>query len=417
MSVQARGASDSPPKEISARVTVICFLIVMIDGYDSLMVGYIAPLIAKGWGLHPQDIGKLFAVCYVGAILGAVSMGPLADRIGRRPMLIAALALAAVATALCATASSFGMLMLYRFISGIALGGALPAVSSLTAEHARPEKRAGTVTLMYIGYPTGAVVGGAITAGLLHYGWQNIFLWAAVSCVFALGIALQLPETYRPSGARVRQPMLQRVSSTFTEQFADGRLWPGLTLWLGLFCLMLLVYFLVNWSPSILVASGATPGVAALAGVALNLGGIVGALGLAPAINRYGPYRPVAALVGVGTLAVAALGLNLHSTPATMILLFLAGVAVMGGQLNFPAMTVELYPQHVRGAGGGWTVGMGRIGSIVGPLLGGALIGAGLSSSALFLFAAIPALVACGALVAAYRFRSHAVSTSSTSSR
>ncbi|MGH6617554.1 MFS transporter [Sphingomonas sp.] len=408
MSAQAQTASEGPPRDISIRVTVICFLIVMIDGYDSLMVGFIAPLIAKGWGLHAPDIGKLFAVCYVGAILGAVSMGPLADRLGRRPMLISALALAAVATALCATATSFEMLMLYRFISGIALGGALPAVSSLTAEHARPGKRSGTVTLMYIGFPTGAVVGGAITAGLLHLGWQNIFLWAAFACAFALGIALLLPETYRPRDTQAHRPVLQRLTSTFTEQFADGRLWPALTLWLGLFCLMLLVYFLVSWSPSILVASGATPGVAALAGVALNLGGIIGALCLAPAINRFGPYRPVAALIGMGTFAVAALGLNLHSTAATMTLLFLAGVAVMGGQLNFPAMTVELYPQHVRGAGSGWTVGMGRLGSIVGPLLGGVLIGAGLSSSALFLFAAIPALVACGALIAAYRFRSHA---------
>ena len=397
-----------PHRDISVRVTVICFLIVMIDGYDSLMAGFIAPLIAKGWGLHPQDIGKLFAVCYVGAILGAVAMGPLADRVGRRPMMIAALALATVATALCAMAQSFDQLMLYRFIAGIALGGALPAVSSLTAEHARPEKRSGTVTLMYIGYPTGAVVGGAVTAGLLHYGWPTIFMATAIACAFALGIAFLLPETYRPRGTHVRQPVLQRLTSTFTEQFADGRLWPGLTLWLALFCLMLLVYFLVNWSPSILVASGATPGVAALAGVALNLGGIVGALGLAPALNRFGPFRPVAILVGIGTIAVAALGLNLHSTPATMTLLFLAGVAVMGGQLNFPAMTVDLYPQHVRGAGGGWTIGVGRIGSIVGPLLGGILIGAGLGSGALFLFAAVPALVACGALIAAARLRANA---------
>ena len=190
MSVQAVTIPGGPPpRDISVRVTVICFLIVMVDGYDSLMVGYIAPLIAKGWHLHPHDIGKLFAVCYVGAILGAVGMGPLAGRLGRRPMMVFALALATVATALCALATSFGALMAYRFVAGIALGGALPAVSSLTAEHARPEKRSGTVTLMYIGYPTGAVVGGAITAGLLHYGWPAIFMATALACAIALGIA------------------------------------------------------------------------------------------------------------------------------------------------------------------------------------------------------------------------------------
>jgi AAHS family 4-hydroxybenzoate transporter-like MFS transporter len=275
----------------------------------------------------------------------------------------------------------------------------------MTGEHAPPEKRSGRVTLMMLGFPAGAVFGGALTAALLHVGWQNIFWGAAFGCAFAAALGLLLPETYRKPSSTDTRALATRLTSTFTGQFEDGRLWPAIALWTALFCLMMLIYFLVNWSPSILVAAGAPPNIAALAGVFINLGGIIGAIGLAPLIDRFGPYRPVAILIGAGTIAVALLGQNIHSLTFTMVLLFVAGVAVMGGQLNFPAMTVDLFPRHVRGAGGGWTVGVGRIGSIVGPLLGGTLIGMGLGNDTLFLAAAIPALVACLTLFAAIRLR------------
>lgn len=389
----------------SLRVTILCFLIVMVDGYDSLVVSFIAPAISAQWRLDVHSLGALFAATYVGAIVGALSMGPLSDRFGRKPLLIVALILATLATGACATATSVDQLKLFRLIAGLGLGGAMPALAAITGEHAPPGRRSGRVTLMMLGFPAGAVVGGALTAALLHVGWQNIFWGAAAACLFAAGLALLLPESYRrPSGVDAR-PLGGRIAGTVTAQFEDGRLWPALALWIGLFCLMMLVYSLVNWSPSILVAAGAPPGIAALAGVFLNLGGIVGSLALAPLIDRYGPYRPVAILVGAGTIAVALLGQTIGSLTITMILLFVAGVAVMGGQLNVPAMTVDLFPRHVRGAGGGWTVGIGRIGSIVGPLLGGTLIGAGLGNDRLFLLAAIPALVACLALFAANRLR------------
>jgi AAHS family 4-hydroxybenzoate transporter-like MFS transporter len=391
--------------DISIRVTIICFLIVMVDGYDSLVVAFIAPAISAHWNLDPHSLGALFAATYVGAIIGALSMGPLSDRFGRKPLLIVALTLATVATGACATAASLDQLRLFRFLAGIGLGGAMPALAAMTGEHAPPEKRSGRVTLMMLGFPAGAVFGGALTAALLHVGWQNIFWGAAFGCAFAAALGLLLPETYRKASRTDTRALATRLTSTFTEQFEDGRLWPAIALWTALFCLMMLIYFLVNWSPSILVAAGAPPNIAALAGVFVNLGGIIGAIGLAPLIDRFGPYRPVAILIGAGTIAVALLGQNIHSLTFTMVLLFVAGVAVMGGQLNFPAMTVDLFPRHVRGAGGGWTVGVGRIGSIVGPLLGGALIGMGLGNDTLFLAAAIPALVACLTLFAAIRLR------------
>lgn len=393
-------------RDLSSRVALICFIVVMIDGYDSLMISFVAPLLAHDWALKPTDIGKIFAFGYVGAILGAIIIGSMADRLGRKPMLIAAMALAVVTTGLCAIASSLDMLIALRFVGGVALGGALPALSSLTAEHAKAAKRNGTVTLMYIGYPMGAVVGGAITAALIHVGWSNIFLGSAAATVVALGVALLLPESLkRKTGGDALKPEKKSASAAFTEQFEEGRLWPALTLWLGLFCLLLLTYFLVSWTPSILVANGGSPRVAALGGVLLNLGGIIGALLLAPLINRFGPFAPVAVTVAIGAAFVALLGQKLGSVPLLMVVLFLAGACAIGGQLNFPAMTVELFPPRVRGAGSGWAIGVGRIGSIVGPLMGGSLIAAHLGAEKLFLLAAVPALAAAAALLAAAKLR------------
>lgn len=389
--------ADSSGGTRSRTVAAKAFLIVMIDGYDTLMMSFIAPLLARQWGLHPADIGKLFAVGYLGAIVGALVMGPLADRVGRKPMLVFALLLAALATGACAFVPAPGLLLPLRFITGIALGGALPAVIALTAENARPERRAGTVTLMYIGYPLGAVVGGAVTAALLHAGWPAIFLGTGVACLLAAGVAMTLPETLARS---IAAPQAKRP--VWREQFAEGRLWPALLLWVGLFSTLLLTYFLVSWTPSIIVAQGGSPQVAALGAVLLNLGGCVGALAMAPVVNRYGPYRPVAALAAGGAIFIALLG-KAGSLPLVMILLFATGVCALGAQLNFPAMTVMLFPPHVRSTGTGSTVAFGRIGSIAGPLLGGVLIAAGLPWSSLFLIAAVPALVAAAAVFAATR--------------
>ena len=385
------------------RVLIIGFVIVMVDGYDSMMISFLAPLLAKDLALTPTDMGRIFGVGYIGAIVGAIAVGSLADRIGRKSMLMASLALASVATLACANATSLPMLTALRFAAGIALGGALPALISLTAEHAHPERRHGTITLMYIGYPVGAVVGGALTAALLQYGASSIFLGAGGASLAALAITAWLPESPRKdwriafAGSKRGGALL----ASLREPFAAGRLWPGLMLWIGLFSMLVVTYFLVSWTPTILVNAGLSPGKAALSGVLLNLGGVLGALVLAPVINRFGPYVPAAAAVGCGAAVIALLGQHFGSVPLLMSALFIAGGCIIGGQLNFPAMTVALYPPHVRGAGTGWTMGVGRIGSIVGPMLGGALVAAHLGAGRLFGIAAIAPAIAAGTLLIA----------------
>jgi AAHS family 4-hydroxybenzoate transporter-like MFS transporter len=401
---EAQYLDDSGVRQTQAlRVLIIGFVIVMVDGYDSMMISFLAPLLARDLALSPTDLGKIFAVGYLGAIVGAIAVGSLADRIGRKPMLIASLALASVATMICADATSLATLTGLRFVAGMALGGALPALISLAAEHARPEHRNGTITLMYIGYPVGAVVGGAVTSGLLRYGPSAIFLGAGVTSLIALALALLLPESLRTGGHSTSAPRDRGTTllSSLREQFAERRLWPGLMLWVGLFSMLVVTYFLVSWTPTLLVKSGLSPGKAALGSVLLNLGGVVGALIMAPVINRFGPYIPAAVAVGCGAVVIALLGQDVRAVAPLMFALFVAGGCIIGGQLNFPAMTVALYPQHVRGAGTGWTMGVGRLGSIVGPMVGGALVAANFSVGSLFVIAAIPPVIAAGALVIA----------------
>lgn len=379
----------------SGAVTARGFLVVMVDGYDTLMMGFVAPLLAKAWGLHPADLGKLFAVGYLGAVVGALVIGPLGDRLGRKPVLIGSLLLAAVATGSCAAAGGSAALMLLRFVAGVALGGALPAIIAITAEHAAPERRHAAVTLMYLGYPLGAVVGGALTAALLGTGWPAIFAGTGVACLLAAGVAATLPETLAPRAAVAARP-------SWRAQFGDGRLVPALLLWLALFATLLLTYFLVSWTPSIIVAQGGSPRRAALGAVLLNLGGCVGALAAIPAVRRLGLHRPVAALAAGGAAGVALLG-QAGSLALLMPLLFVTGACALGAQLNLPSMTAALFPPAVRGAGTGWAVGVGRLGSIAGPLAGGALIGAGLAWGTLFLIAALPAAVCALAVLAVSR--------------
>lgn len=389
------------------RVVALSFLIVMVDGYDTLMIAFIAPLLAEHWALQHTSIGQLFAAGYLGAIVGAVSMGPLSDRVGRKPMLVGALLLASVMTLACAFAGSFGQLALLRFGAGIGLGGALPAVISLTAEHAGAERRSGTVTLMYIGFPLGAVVGGALTAAILHAGWQTVFLCAAGACFAASLAAMGIPESMRP-GAAGEGPA-RGLANVLRAPLDEGRLWPALSLWFALFCLLMLTYALVSWTPTLLVSRGGTPQAAAFASVAINLGGIAGALCSIPLINRFGPYFPIATMILLGSGLVALIGAPIASQNLVFAILFAAGFCVLGGQINFPAMMVDLFPPPVRGAGSGIGMSVGRLGSIIGPLIGGVLLAAQVAEGPLFLFAAVPALMAAFAVFNAAVLRRRAV--------
>jgi AAHS family 4-hydroxybenzoate transporter-like MFS transporter len=394
--------SGTPGAIVSRRPYIVAgvgFLVAMVDGYDTLMLAFIAPLISKEWALHPQTVGQIFASSYAGAAIGATAIGIAADRFGRKTMLLASLALVGVFTMLCARSANPAQLMVLRAIAGLGLGGALSTSIALIAESTPVHQRRATVTRMFLGFPVGAMVGGAATAAVMSFlGWRGVFLGGGV-CALLLIPLVAFGVTESQSGA----PAAARVHSRrpLTELVSGGRAWSTVLFCVSVFLMLLTSYFLVSWIPTVLTLNGMSPGRAAMAAVVINCGGIVGTLILSFIIGRRSPLAPVVVCLCSGAILIALLGHGVVWPGNTKFLLvFAVGLLTIGAQGCIPALGVHLYPASVYATAGGLSVACGRLGSIIGPLVGGYLVSARLGWGRLFLLAAVPALLAAVAMAA-----------------
>jgi len=381
-------------------LVLVAFILVMIDGYDMFIVSFVAPLVAHDLHLAPDNLGAVFAAGLAGSMLGGLTLGALADRVGRRPVLIGALVFAGIMTVLCSQAASFGAFAALRFLTGFGLGGLLAAVVPLIAEYFPAERRNQAVTSMFIGYPLGAVVGGIVTAVLIAHGWRSLFVGTGTVTLLLLPLALLMKETFASRLDKLDHATEDRSLGTklsILELFTEGRLWTTLTTSFGIFCLLLLTYLLNSWTPLIAVRLGFKPQTAAMCGVFLNLGGVVGALSSMLWVRRFGVFRLAALMVSVGSLGIVSIGFAAHAAASLFLALFISGVLVIGAQQNSPAMSVQLYPRRMRAAGAGWQFAAGRLGSILGPIIGGLLFSSGIAYETLFLLLTLPALLAGGA--------------------
>jgi len=395
--------SRTPDAIVSRRpylVAAIGFLVAMVDGYDTLMLAFIAPLISKEWALHPQTVGAIFASSYAGAALGATAIGIAADRFGRKTLLLGSLALVGIFTMLCARSANPAQLMALRAVAGLGLGGALSTSIALIAENAAVHKRRATVTRMFLGFPIGAIVGGAVTAEVMSsLGWRGVFLAGGVCALLliplvAFGVTESAGAAHTASRIHSRRPLAELVSA--------GRAWITFLFCVSVFLMLLTSYFLVSWIPTVLTLNGMSAERAAMAAVIINCGGIAGTLILSFIIGRKSPVAPVVVCLCAGAILIALLGHGIVWPGNTKFLLvFAVGLAVIGAQGCIPALSVHLYPPAVYATAGGLSVACGRLGSIIGPLVGGYLVSARLGWSRLFLLAAVPAMsaaIAMGAL-------------------
>ena len=406
-------------------VIVLCAFVALLDGLDMVTVSFAAPEIAKAWDVDITSFAPVFAMGLFGLMLGALIFGPLADRIGRKNVIIASTFTFGLFSILTALSTDLTQLLLFRVLTGLGLGGAMPNIIAMTAEYSPKRLRTTMVTIMFIGVPVGSLIGGIITAGMISsLGWKSIFYVGGILPVL-LGFILifALPESIRfyvvkgaDSGKTIgilrRIDPVEKLDETvkliLSEQraegftvkhlFGEGRARNTLLLWVVFFMNLLVMYFLINWMPSVLEAAGFPIEKAIITSCMLQGGGILGGI-LASRIGDRGDLRKV--LFGFFLLAavsVAAIG-QANNLALLMLAIFVAGFSVIGSQSVINGLAAGIYPTNIRSTGVGWALGIGRIGSIVGPVLGGIILSLKWSSAGMYLIGAIPAVFAAIAVL------------------
>lgn len=409
-----------PVSAVQWRVIALCALVVLLDGLDTQVIGYLGPALSAEWNIPREQLGPVFSASLVGLMAGLLLVGALADYYGRRFCLLFSVSLFAGFTLLTAFAQGVTDLMLWRFLAGIGLGGAMPNALALTGEYCPRRLRATLTILMFCGFSLGSIIGGVLAAALIgDHGWRAVFLAGAILPLLLLPLLLWgLPESLqfllvrRQDADRVHAQLLrinpQHDTSVALAQrppepklpvtalFDAGRSTGTLLLWLVFFCNLMVFYFLQNWLPTLFTDAGLSQQDAVLMSTLISWGGIVAGLLSGPLMDRYNPCYVLAGLYLAGTGFVAAMG---QATPALLaVATFCAGFCVSGAQKSVNALAVLFYPVQIRSTGVGWALGIGRFGSILGPVVGGYLLGWGWSYASLMQLAALPMLVAAVAI-------------------
>lgn len=367
----------------TARLTVfLCFLATFCEGIDLQAAGLAAAGIRAQYHPDPQLLSYFFSASTLGLFIGAVIGGRLADWFGRKHVLVAAVAVFGVFSLLTTLAGSIDTLILARFLTGLGLGGALPNVLSIGSENAPANRRSANVTMIYAGMPFGGAFASVISLLTSAAQWRLIFIAGGiVPLLVAPAVKIWLPESLAFSRLKAlasQSPVARGGWFAFIE---EGRLGRTLLLWVSFFLALLTLYLLLNWLPTLLAGSGLAKSEVAIGMIGFNLGGGLAALYIGSQLEtQLRHWGVLTVFVGLPLLL-----LWLASAPrgAALILgvVFGLGAAVVAAQAILYAFAPLCYPTRARGTGVGFAVAIGRIGSIVGPLLGGILVGSGRSTS------------------------------------
>jgi AAHS family 4-hydroxybenzoate transporter-like MFS transporter len=401
-------------------------LLLITDGYDTQSIGYVAPALVKAWGVSRPALAPVFSLGLFGVMIGAIAMTTLADKLGARRIILACAGLYGVLSLATALVTDISGLQIMRFLTGMALGGAMPAAIALISEYAPTRVRATMVTVGVCGFSIGGALGGVVaTAAIGNYGWQAVFVVGGIAPLLLLPVlAFTLPESLPrlltgKAGARAER-VLHKLVPGWTPPpagevkaqpfglpvaglFADGRAMPTLLIWLVFFMNLLMLYTLSNWLPTIMTSDGVSMKAANFATTFYQLGGAFGGLLIAFLCDKLS-VRSVLPLVFLGASVFVYLIGTVGGDPTlAVIIIGAAGFCVVGGQGAANAFAGNYYPSEIRNSGIGWALGIGRLGSILGPLLVGWLIKQGVETKTLFQLCAIPGLFSAAAIWLAAR--------------
>jgi benzoate transport len=401
----------------------LCVLLNALDGFDVLSISFASPGIAAEWGIDRAVLGVVLSMELIGMAAGSIVVGGLADRFGRRPVILGSLVIMAVGMALATTAHDVTTLSAFRLFTGLGIGGMLAAINAAAAEFSNARRRNLAVAIMAGGYPVGAVVGGSIASRLLTGGdWRSVFTFGAIATVAFLPLVwLLLPETVaylahrRPPNALERvNAVLRRLGhapvaalpataadaprATIAQLFAPGLARTTVLLTVAYFAHIMTFYFILKWIPKIVVDMGHAPSTAGGVLVWANVGGATGALLLSLATQRFGVRPLVIGALALSAVLVTVFGQGQADLRQLALVAGIAGMCTNAGVVGLYAMFAQSFPTAVRAGGTGFVIGVGRGGAALGPIVAGFLFASGAGLATVAVLMALGSVLAAAAL-------------------
>ena len=382
----------------------MCFCLTFFDGFDLSLVGVALPKIAEFLHSKPTALGVAMSAGNVGALIGALVLGLLADRFGRKKMLLVSAFMFGIFTLSISFIQSVEQLVVFRFCAGLGLGGAVPNALAFGSEYAPSHKRATLATTMYAGIAIGAVCAGLVASYLLpHYGWQSLFLvGGTVACLIGLFAVFFMPETlaYLVQKGREKDRMqihriVSKIAPMYTTDkdiefvssekkllgvpvvhlFKEGRAVNTVLLWMAFILSYYLLWLILSWTPMLLKKSGASPQEFSLAFACINLGSAVAIIWVGMLMDKFNPLNILKIGFFLACASIILFGYYAASPFAIVaVVSVIMGFFVIGSNAGLLAFASLTYPTDIRGTGLGWATGIGRSGSLIAPIVGGIML-------------------------------------------
>ena len=408
---------DEQPLSRFQKTTIwLCALVLFLDGFDTQSIGFLVPSISEGLDIPLSAFGSVFAAGLFGLMIGTMLGGPIADRWGRKWAIVGSSFLFGIFSIMTANASTREELVILRFVTGLGLGGVMPNVVALATEYAPARLQSTLVTMMFGGMGAGAVVAGIAGSLMMPvWGWQSVlYLGGALPIALAVLLMWKLPESVRFLTVKGADParvsaILGQISPELAHEqvrpapqetrleglpvkhlFTEGRAMGTVLLWVPYFMNLLLLYFILSWQPALLRQAGMPVSAGIAAVTAFSLGNICGAFAQGRLMTVLGASRVLLTEFAAAIVLMGMLGFVLHLYWLMLAVTFLLGVCIPGAQAGLNALAARFYPTPIRSTGVGWALGIGRIGSIVGPYIGGMMLGWSWTPEDIFMAGIVP---------------------------
>ncbi|AOE85438.1 MFS transporter [Pseudomonas sp. TCU-HL1] len=409
------------------RIVLLCFLIVFLDGLDTAAMGFIAPALTQDWGIDRASLGPVMSAALIGMVFGALGSGPMADRFGRKVVLVTAVFLFGLFSLISAFSANLEQLLVLRFLTGLGLGAAMPNATTLLSEYTPERLKSLLVTSMFCGFNLGMASGGFVSASMIPaYGWHSLLLLGGIlPLILAVVLLVWLPESARflvvrnkgddkvrkvlapiapgevalARGFSVPEQKTVQSRNVFKVIFSGTYSAGTLLLWLTYFMGLVIVYLLTSWLPTLMRDSGASMEQAAFIGALFQFGGVLSAVGVGWAMDRFNPHKVIGVFYLMAGVFAYFVGQSLGEVTLLATLVLLAGMCVNGAQSAMPSLAARFYPTQGRATGVSWMLGIGRFGAILGAWIGATLLGLGWNFEHVLTALVVPAAIATTAVV------------------